>query len=60
MNKSTKFLPEVRERAVRMVHEHRGGYTSRLLELEVVIDGQGCMVAKPMGLENSGSFGEGS
>ena len=25
MNKSNKFSPEVRERAVRMVQEHRGG-----------------------------------
>lgn len=28
MNKSNKFSPEVRERAVRMVQEHRGEYTS--------------------------------
>ena len=27
MNKSNKFSPEVRERAVRMVHEHRGEYS---------------------------------
>jgi transposase-like protein len=26
MNKSNKFSPEVRERAVRMVQEHRGEY----------------------------------
>ena len=28
MRKSTKFSPEVRERAVRMVQEHRGEYPS--------------------------------
>ena len=28
MNKSNKFSPEVRERAVRMVQEHRGAYPS--------------------------------
>jgi len=28
MNKSKKFSPEVRERAVRMVQEHRGEYPS--------------------------------
>lgn len=27
MNKSNKFFPEVRERAVRMVLEHRGEYS---------------------------------
>jgi hypothetical protein len=26
--KSNRFSPEVRERAVRMVHEHRGDYPS--------------------------------
>ena len=29
MRKSVKFSPEVRERAVRMVFEHRGGYKSQ-------------------------------
>jgi transposase len=28
MSKSNKFSPEVRERAVRLVQEHRGEYTS--------------------------------
>ena len=28
MNKTNKFSPEVRERAVRMVQEHRGDYPS--------------------------------
>ena len=28
MNKSNKFSPEVSERAVRMVQEHRGDYPS--------------------------------
>ena len=29
MTKSNKFSPEVRERAVRMVQEHRGEYPSQ-------------------------------
>ena len=29
-NKSNRFPPNVRERAVRMVHEHRGEYLSLL------------------------------
>lgn len=32
MKKSNKFSPEVRERAVRMVHEHRGEYDNALAE----------------------------
>lgn len=28
MNKSKKFSPEIHERAVRMVREHRGDYPS--------------------------------
>ena len=34
MNKSKKFSPEVRERAVRMVLEHRGEYPSLWAAIE--------------------------
>jgi transposase-like protein len=36
MNKSKKFSPEVRERAVRMVQEHRGGYPSLWAAIESI------------------------
>lgn len=36
MNKSNKFSPEVRERAVRMVQEHRGEYASLWLAVESI------------------------
>ena len=36
MNKSTKFSPEVRERAVRMVQEHRGDYPSLWAAVESI------------------------
>ncbi|MCS4509293.1 hypothetical protein NBM50_03280, partial [Xylophilus ampelinus] len=36
MNKSNKFSPEVRERAVRMVQEHRGEYPSLWAAIESV------------------------
>ena len=36
MNKSTKFSPEVRERAVRMVLEHRGEYPSLWAAVESI------------------------
>jgi transposase len=35
MNKSNKFSPEVRERAVRLVLEHRGEYPSLWLAIEL-------------------------
>ena len=34
MNTSNKFSAEVRERAVRMVQEHRGGYPSQWAAIE--------------------------
>ena len=37
MNKTNKFSPEVRERAVRMLQEHRGEYPS--LSEPAVADG---------------------
>ena len=36
MNKSKKFSPEVRERAVRMVQEHRGDYPSLWAAVESI------------------------
>lgn len=36
MTKSNKFSPEVRERAVRMVQEHRGEYTSLWAAIESI------------------------
>ena len=36
MNKSNKFPPEVRERAVRMVQEHRGEYPSLWAAVESI------------------------
>ena len=39
MNKSNKFSPEVRERAVRLVQEHRHEYPSHCAALESIADG---------------------
>ena len=36
MNKSNNFSPEVRERVVRMVREHRGEYPSLWLAVEPI------------------------
>lgn len=43
MNKSNKFSPEVRERAVRMVQEHRGEYTSLWAAVESIAPKIGCV-----------------
>jgi transposase-like protein len=43
MNKSNKFSPEVRERAVRMVQEHRGEYPSLWLAIESIAPKIGCV-----------------
>ena len=43
MNKSNKFLPEVRERAVRMVHEHRGEYPSLWAAVDSIAPKIGCV-----------------
>ena len=42
MNKSNKFSPEVRERAVRMVQEHRGEYPSLWAAVESMAPKIGC------------------
>lgn len=43
MNKSKKFSPEVRERAVRMVLEHRGEYPSLWAAVESIAPKIGCV-----------------
>ena len=43
MRKSTKFSPEVRERAVRMVQEHRGEYPSMWSAIESISAKIGCV-----------------
>jgi len=43
MNKTSKFSPEVRERAVRMVQEHRGDYPSLWSAVESIAPKIGCV-----------------
>ena len=43
MNKSNKFSPEVRERAVRMVQEHRRDYPSLWAAVESIAPKIGCV-----------------
>ena len=43
MNKSPKFSPEVRERAVRMVQEHRADYPSLWATIESIAPKIGCV-----------------
>ena len=43
MNKSNKFSPEARERAVRMVQEHRGEYPSLWTAVESIAPKIGCV-----------------
>ena len=43
MNKTNKFSPEVRERAVRMVQEHRGDYPSLWSAVEAIAPTIGCV-----------------
>ena len=43
MRKSTKFSPEIRERAVRMVQEHRGEYPSLWAAIESKSAKIGCV-----------------
>ena len=43
MTKANKFSPEVRERAVRMVQEHRGEYPSLWAAIESIAPKIGCV-----------------
>ena len=43
MNKTNKFSPEVRERAVRLVREHRGEYPSLWAAVETIAPKIGCV-----------------
>jgi len=43
MRKSAKFSPELRERAVRMVQEHRGEYPSLWATVESIAAKVGCV-----------------
>ena len=43
MSKSNKFSPEVRERAVRMVQEHRGEYPSLWAAVQSIAPKMGCV-----------------
>jgi len=43
MKKSNKFSPEVRERAVRLVHDHRGEYPSLWAAVESIAPKIGCV-----------------
>ena len=43
MSKTNKFSPEVRERAVRMVQEHRGEYPSLWAAIESIAPKIGCV-----------------
>ncbi len=43
MKKSNKFSPEVRERAVRMVQEHKGEYASLWAAVESIAPKIGCV-----------------
>ena len=43
MNKSKRFSPEVRERAVRMVQEHRSDYPSLWAAIESIAPKIGCV-----------------
>lgn len=42
MSKSNRFSPEVRERAVRLVQEHRGEYPSQWAAIESIAPKIGC------------------
>jgi transposase-like protein len=43
MNKSNKFSPEIKERAVRLVQEHRGEYPSLWAAVESIAPKIGCV-----------------
>ena len=43
MNKSNRFSPEIRERAVRLVQEHRGEYPSLWAAVQSIAPKIGCV-----------------
>ena len=43
VNKTNRFSPEVRKRAVRLVYEHRGEYSSRRAAVESIAAKIGCV-----------------
>jgi len=49
MRRSSKFSPEVRERAERMVQEHRGEYPSLWSAIESIAAKIGCVPQTPNG-----------
>ena len=59
MNKSNKFSPEVRERAVRMVQEHRAEYPSLWAAIESIAPNSCCRAdagtGQPAVMENQES-----
>ena len=42
MNRSTRYSPEIRERAVRMVFEHQAGYDSQWAAIHSIAGKIGC------------------
>ncbi len=42
MNRATRYSPEIRERAVRMVFEHQAEYDSQWAALNSIADKIGC------------------
>ncbi len=44
MNKSTRYSPEIRQRAVRMVFEHQGEHESQWVAIGSIATTIGCMV----------------
>lgn len=48
MSKSNRFSPEVRERAVRMVQEHRREYPSRLRFTQCLGRRQDALLVRPL------------
>jgi len=56
MNKSTKFSSEVRERAVRMVQEHRGEYPWLWAAVESMAPKIGCVPQTLLGCGHAATF----